>query len=79
MVRLRVFRVRVVVTMMMVVPVAMRMTVVMAMFHIQTTGPRAEGIAQLTGFHRGTGRVCTLPLDMMVMTFLHSAKLCLKT
>ena len=57
----------------------MIMGVVMMMIHIQTTGPCAETVAELTILDIASRRRDALPLDMMMVAFLCKPDLCLKT
>ena len=57
----------------MTVRVIVVMMVVVVIFHIQTAFPGAEVLTQITGFHRGAGRICPLPFYVMVMAFLYRA------
>ena len=57
----------------------MIMRVVMMMIHIQTTGPCAETVTELTILNIASRRRDALPLDMMMVAFLCKPNLCLKT
>ena len=75
-----------VVVMMMVVPMTVVMIVMMVIImvvmvvvaHVQTAHTRAELIAHLTVFDIGTGRIGTLPFDVVVVAFLHRTDLALE-
>ena len=64
-----------------IMPMIMRMImrVVMMMIHIQTTGPCAETVTELTILDIASRRRDALPLDMMMVAFLCKPNLCLKT
>ena len=57
----------------------MIMRVVMMMIHVQTTGPCAETVTELTILDIASRRRDALPLDMMMVAFLCKPNLCLKT
>ena len=61
-----------------VVFIPMIMRVVMMMIHIQTTGPCAETVTELTILNIASRRRDALPLDMMMVAFLRKPNLCLK-
>ena len=64
-----------------IMPMIMRMVmrVVMMMINIQTTGPCAETVTELTILDIASRRRDALPLDMMMVAFLCKSNLCLKT
>ena len=70
-----------VVVMMMVVPMTVVMIVMMVIImvvvvaHVQTAHTRAELIAHLTVFDIGTGRIGTLPFNVVMMAFLNGTDL----
>ena len=71
-----------IVIVMMVMPVAMviimMMVVVIVIQHDQPAHARAEGIAMGTICHVRAGRIRTLPLDMVVVAFLHRSDFALE-
>ena len=72
-----------VVVMMMVVPMTVVMILMMVIImvvmvvvaHVQTAHTRAELFAHLTVFDIGTGRIGTLPFDVVMMAFLNGTDL----
>lgn len=66
---------------MVMMPVPMMMIVIMMMvvIRLETAHTCAESIAELAIRNIGTRRRGTLPFDVMVMAFLDSTNLCLKT
>jgi hypothetical protein len=62
-----------------IMPMIMGMIMGMMMIYIQTTGPCAETVAELTILDIASRRRDALPLDMMMVAFLCKPNLCLKT
>jgi len=65
--------------MVVIMPMIMGMIMGVMMIYIQTTGPCAETVAELTILDIASRRRDALPLDMMVVAFLCKPNLCLKT